>query len=145
MVLPLSRITTLSNIFPDLTDAGYVLPLSRITTLSNQHERMGPAPEVLPLSRITTLSNPLRCLHSSGWVLPLSRITTLSNASADVFINGKFYHYQESQHSQTDLQPGEFYALFYHYQESQHSQTSNCIFMQQFSASVSAYTRRRGS
>ena len=56
-----------------------------------------------------------------------------------------FYHYQESQHSQTSLNEYRLKKAFYHYQESQHSQTSNCIFMQRFSASVSAYTRRRGS
>lgn len=53
--------------------------------------------------------------------------------------------YQESQHSQTRALIPHSVFSFYHYQESQHSQTSNCIFMQQFSASVSAYTRRRGS
>ena len=79
IVLPLSRITTLSNFGMVVFRATSVLPLSRITTLSNSRRTVRECINVLPLSRITALSNtPSRPMMSLA-VLPLSRITTLSN------------------------------------------------------------------
>ena len=56
-----------------------VLPLSRITTLSNYSCTRVNGLMVLPLSRITTLSNTMSTAQFDIGVLPLSRITTLSN------------------------------------------------------------------
>ena len=79
MVLPLSRITTLSNDEFRQRILCIVLPLSRITTLSNEDSIADRLVQVLPLSRITTLSNDENYLRRFRPVLPLSRITTLSN------------------------------------------------------------------
>ena len=78
-VLPLSRITTLSNSHYLVFIAIWVLPLSRITTLSNIFTHADIDFSVLPLSRITTLSNVKGYESDIDEVLPLSRITTLSN------------------------------------------------------------------
>ena len=78
-VLPLSRITTLSNFGGCIIFCYIVLPLSRITTLSNFSCGRYIQSVVLPLSRITTLSNSEITDMCFDFVLPLSRITTLSN------------------------------------------------------------------
>ena len=79
LVLPLSRITTLSNNQSVYVAQNAVLPLSRITALSNYIVNDCTCFVVLPLSRITTLSNDDKRLISLEIVLLLSRITTLSN------------------------------------------------------------------
>ena len=100
-------------------------------------------------SCFTTIKNHNTLKHQNYQYYIIYCFTTIKNHNTlkpyqtYTMIRTEFYHYQESQHSQTAALPLTSVSAFYHYQESQHSQTSNCIFMQRFSASVSAYTRRR--
>ena len=78
-VLPLSGITSLSNIRPKTLCAWQVLPLSGITSLSNRFHNCYRSFRVLPLSGITSLSNSVPGRITDFRVLPLSGITSLSN------------------------------------------------------------------
>ena len=78
-VLPLSEITSLSNICRHTLNHHSVLPLSEITSLSNPVLKCDTDKEVLPLSEITSLSNAVLKNFSELCVLPLSEITSLSN------------------------------------------------------------------
>ena len=124
-VLPLSRITTLSNVSGERLAGRAVLPLSRITTLSNIFTHADIDFSVLPLSRITTLSNVKGYESDIDEVLPLSRITTLSNL--------KLHFHAAVLCKCIRLHQAAQFLTVYHYSKIWHKSLS---IMKRFSASI---------